>query len=206
MPPKTKKEKKVPVSASINGGHWATSEARHQIGQDIINKVIPGHEDPPLTLEAVADIWQRLYKGNPIFDNFPFCPKRYKGRIESLQEILRRTAHWAKYDDEALKKDMERHPTAATNIRGQLRWSGSEAEKKLKEDIKNNKHKYIGYTPRHFRTTRPCYMLFDQDVFRKHIDQVKQEQKEFGKTPGQQRAKRNQRKVGGKEYDRSAVV
>lgn len=195
-------EEKPKVPAAINGGWWATSEARHQLGQDIIDKVIPGHGDPPLTLELVEDLWKRLYEGNPVFANYPFCPKRYKKRIESLQEIVRQTAHWAKFDDAALAKDMARHPAPATNIRGQLRWAGSNAEKLLKEDIKNDKHKYIGYTPRHFRTTRPDYLLFDLDVFRKHIDQCKQAKKEFGKTPGQQKAKRNQRKVGGKEYKR----
>ena len=107
-------------------------------------------------------------------------------------------------DDEALAKDLGRHPPPARNLKGQLRWEGSDAQQYLKEDIENEKHKYVGYTPRHFRTMRPCYLLFDLDVFRKHIDQSKQTRKEFGKTPGQAAAKKNHRKVGGKTYKRRA--
>ena len=152
----------------------------------------------------MQELWDEIWVGNPVFDDFPFCPKRYKDRIESLQEIVQRYHYWANFDDEALAKDLERHPPPARNLKGQLRWEGSDAQRYLKEDIANEKHKYVGYTPRHFRTTRPCYMLIDLDVFRKHIDQYKQARKEFGKTPGQAAAKKNHRKVGGKDYKRRA--
>ena len=47
-------------------------------------------------------------------------------------------------------------------------------------------------------------MLIGLDVFCKYIDECKQAQKEFSKTPGQTEAKKNHRKVGEKDYKRRA--
>ena len=54
--------------------------------------------------------------------------------------------------------------------------------------------------------TKPgIYGLFELTVFRKHLDQAKQAAKRFGKTPGQN-AKKNSKKVGGRDYVRDDVV
>ena len=56
--------------------------------------------------------------------------------------------------------------------------------------------------PKQFRLTKPQYQLFDLTVFRKHMDQCKQAQKEYAQTPGQ--VKSNKFKVGGDNFKRTA--
>ena len=188
-------KKKPP--ATLNNAVWKSSDARHLIAQDIIDGRIP----PLGTPINPTEIFYRLYgDDHPYFKNFPFDHERYKTRIESLRETVDSLGYWAKFDDQALLHDLAlRGPPATHNIRGQLRWDGSAAQGLLKADVANKAH--VGVRPKVLWQSRPEYQLFDLTVFRKHIDQCKQAEKEWGQTPGQ--SKHNKRKVGGEEYKRT---
>ena len=97
------------------------------------------------------------------------------------------------------------NPIKACDVRGHLRWHGSDAEWLLEIDINNDKHlEPATNTPMKLWKSRPNeYQLFPLEVFRKHMDQCKQAAKQFGKTPGQAKSS-NHRKVGGKEYCRTS--
>ena len=57
----------------------------------------------------------------------------------------------------------------AANPNQKPRWRGSEAAKRLKEDVDKGKHLEMKHSTLH--QTRPEYLVFDLDVFRKHIYQ-----------------------------------
>jgi hypothetical protein len=76
-----------------------------------------------------------------------------------------------------LEEDLEKRPRPDKNIRGELRWEGSEAQKMLKIDVSNGLH--LNQKPKELWETRPEYQLFTNRVFQKHIDQAKQSRKEW---------------------------
>lgn len=156
------------------------------MAQDIIDGLIQQEFD-------TTEVFNRLYAGHKLFKNFPFDEDRYKRRIKSLQAIIARTKHWAQYDDQALAQDLLVYPPQERNSVGMRRWHGSEAEGLLKLDIQNGVHLQHG-RPKFLWLSRQEYQLFPLTVFRKHIDQNLQENKEFGRTPGQ--ARHHRRKVG----------
>ena len=199
MPPKKKtpdKEKRPP--ASLNGANWGTSDARNLIGQDIIDGNVPPMGVP----FDPKDFFDRLYAGHSFFKDFPFDHVHYKGPIESLQTILDSKGMWAQYDEDALAQDLAKRPPKTHNIRGELRWDGSKAQKTLAKDLEEGFTD--GMKPRELwcHPDRPEYREFGLTVFRKHFDQRKQLNKPFDATPGQ--AKKNKSKIGGKEYKRQA--
>jgi len=196
-PPKPEKEPKPKPDrppATLNGAVWRTSEAKQLMAQDIIDKLVP--------IEGVIDseeLYNRMYVNQPEFKNFPFDKVRYDGRIDRLRAAIKRLKYWAVYDAAAVARDRALHPPPAVNIRGQLRWNGSEAQKLLKIDIANGLHEQMA--PRFLRMTKDEYKEFELPVFRKHIDQTKQALKPFGrKTPGQ--INHNKRKLGNKDKSR----
>jgi hypothetical protein len=71
-----------------------------------------------------------LYAHRAEFKDFPFIEEHYKDWLDKLQVIIFRLRKWAKYDCEAIKKDLERFPLKQQNIRGEPRWEGSQAEAK----------------------------------------------------------------------------
>lgn len=195
------KGKKKRPPATLNGALWQGSDAKNMIAQDIID----GHIPPYPTAINVEEIFEELYSGHPYFDNFPFDRTRYRGRIQSLRKAVQKHSGWATFDDQALLHDLGLRPPAARNVRGQLRWDGSEAQRLLPIDIANKKHLEEAFnTPKKLWASNIEYLKFDLNVFRGHIDQCKQALKEFGQTPGQskkkQRAKKN--KLGGAKYKR----
>jgi DNA-binding MarR family transcriptional regulator len=159
--------------ATLNGADWRTSEAKQLVAQDIIDGEIPmeGHID-------VDKIFHRLYEGHKFFNNFPFDETRYKSLIESLRKAIKRLKHWADYDSNKVLEDLAKHPPTAQNIRAELRWDGSDAQKLLKQDMDNG---LISATtkPKEFRETRPEYQLIAVRVFQKHINQAKQNSKGY---------------------------
>ncbi len=76
-------------------------------------------------------------------------------------------------DQECFDLARKNHPIKTHNHRGELRWAGSEAQRLLKQDMKEGKHvQYFGH-PQEFRATRPEYQEYAKETFRKHIHQEK---------------------------------
>lgn len=92
-------------------------------------------------------------------------------------------------DEEALKHDRKLHPKTGTiggpthYPNGEALWEGSEAAAKLKEDFDNNRH--LNLTRAEFKATRDCYADFKESRITQRLDYLKQQTKDFGKTPGQ---------------------
>jgi hypothetical protein len=177
----TKKADRPP--ASLNRAEWRTSKAKDLVAQDIIDGNIPleGDINP-------EEIFQRLYADNPLFSNFPFDKTRYKDRIERLRNAIGRLQHWAAFDSEKVLEDIAKHTPHNKNIRGELRWDGSEAQQLLKQDVEQGRH--LQLKPRELRETREEYKVFGLRVFQKHIDQQKQALKAYDKATTQKRYKR----------------
>lgn len=198
MPPKKEKPPRPP--ATLNGANWGGSNAKNLIAQDIID----GHIPALPTQINVEDIFENLYSGHPYFDNFPFDKERYRTRIQSLRAAVEKHSRWASFDDQALLHDIALNPTATHDVRGHLRWDGSEAQRLLPIDLANNKHMENEFnTPKKLWLSNPEYTKFTLTVFRGHIDQCKQAAKEFGQTPGQaKKKKKNKKRLGGAKYMR----
>jgi hypothetical protein len=146
------------------------------MAQDIID----GHiELDPKVAVDVHEMYENLYAHRAEFKDFPFIEERYKDWLDKLRVIIFRLRKWAKYDCEAIKKDLERFPLKQQNIRGKPRWEGSQAEAKLKEDVMNNLH--IGKTYNELRETKKEYKQFSEVIFGKHIYEEVQLRKEFNK-------------------------
>lgn len=193
----TAKTEEERPEAALNGAHWATSQARQLMAQDLLDGLIAEKY-------KAEEVYNRLYAQQPEFSDFPFDNTRYRTRINSLRKIIKRTKGWAKYDDDALKHDRAVCPPASHDIRGGLRWDGSDAQNQLKLDVSNGF--VVGKTVTEIfqHPDRPEYRLFTDEVFRKHLDQFKEANKEFGATPGQMKSRQPKGKLGHKKFKRSS--
>jgi hypothetical protein len=146
----------------------------------MVQDIIDGHIEPdPKVAVDVHEMYKKLYAHRAEFKDFPFIEERYKDRLDKLRVIIFRLRKWAKYDCEAIKKDLERFPLKQQNIRGEPHWEGSQAEAKLKEDVMNNLH--IEKTYNELRETKKEYKQFSKVIFGKHVYQEVQLRKEFNK-------------------------
>ena len=118
---------------------------------------------------------------------WPWC-HLYKGRIKSLQRTVARLQDAAKVDIAALAHDRALHPKPTHAPNGVILWENSDAAAWLDFDMSAGKH--LQMTPEELFATRAVYEPFGKKRFAKRIDQLKQKEKEFGKTPGQSTGKK----------------
>lgn len=97
--------------------------------------------------------------------------ENFKSNLRSLRKRMQKFRAFAEMDEISRQKDRELYP-----IDYQGRWGGSEADRLLKADMKEGKHKEM--KPCQLRETRIEFQLYDKDQFRKHIYQVEREGKE----------------------------
>jgi hypothetical protein len=79
-------------------------------------------------------------------------------------------------------------------------WHGTEAERLLKEDVKNSLHKTM--KPRKLHLTRKEYRAFELDIFRGHIYQETRSRLESGYwlVKKRKKAKKKEAKLHGRKY------
>lgn len=168
-----KKDGKERPPASLNKAVWRYSKAKDKIAQDIIDGLIP--RSGPID---VTKLFYELYEDNPLFKDFPFDKDRYQTRIKTIREAIDRRYDWAKQDHTSIQNDNALHPKKATNVRGEKRWDGSDAQRLLKIDMEAGIHEQM--SPQELHNSRPEYYEdFSLKVFRKHIEQAKQSAKKF---------------------------
>lgn len=91
-------------------------------------------------------------------------------RVRSLQKQIKDDTGKAEADALAYAHDRSLFPIPTHNHRGEPRWQGSEAERLLKEDIKNGIH--LTMSPMEFYDSREVYSTdYSEDVIRHHIYQ-----------------------------------
>lgn len=178
----TASTKKQRPPATLNRADWRTSKAKQLVAQDVIDGLIPMEGE--IDVEA---IFNEHYVGHSFFKDFPFDKIRYKDRFTSIQKAVKKHKDWAQCDSEKFLQDRALHPPADKNIRGELRWKGSEAQQFLKVDMEQGLH--LQMKPRELHKTRDAYKLFGERVFQQHIDQQKQSVKEFDEVTKQRRYK-----------------
>ena len=185
--------------AVLNGADWKTSKAKLLISQDIIDGIIPA--EGPIDVEA---LFVQHYEGHEYFKNFPFDRQRYNDRITRLRRAILKLKTSADNDTAALEADYLVYPIPATNVRGELRWHGSEAQRLLKLDIDAEIHLQPGYKPETLhKALHGEYLKFKLNVFRKHIRQELTSRKTFDeKTLRKRRTGYKVGRFGDKELSR----
>lgn len=116
-------------------------------------------------------VWELHCKNNPFFVGM-HCNDAFKRRLKSVCDDFKRKEKRSKDDLLAYQVYIKNHPRPTHNYRGEPQWDGSDAQKFLKDDMKQGEHlKYD--RPSQFRETRPEYLLFGKKAFRSHIHQEK---------------------------------
>ena len=142
---------------------WVKSAAQIIIITDL-EKGILSCEEGELSAQ---DAQECCYKHIVAFKLVPFCQfreqlwdhcKQYKFRVGKSQE-----------EAEALVHDRQLHPRQPYNLRGEPVFDMSLAKKKLREDVKNNKHTTM--SPSMLQDTRPEYRQFHPKKFKERIYQ-----------------------------------
>jgi hypothetical protein len=156
---------------------WQNSEAKKLLEKDLISGTIPlysGEMEPKV-----------VYAQRPEFAGFKY--KHFPNRLRALRRQIIEKKDLSMSDSAALPHDRRIHPKATHNHRGEPRWEGSEAERLLKLDIEEDKHK--GMEPKDFYLSRTEYQDYPLGVFRKHIDQ----EERCRKFISQRRARKNKK-------------
>jgi len=171
------------TSSSSKNLDWFSSDAKQVMAQCFLDGILP--LDGELDAE---DIYDSLFAGHPAFEDWPFAKELYDGRLSRLQDVIGKRQKWTDYDTVALKKDREIFPVRQFNSKNEPVWKGSEADTWLRMDIQDELH--LTMKPKELWKTRECYQSFSKERFRKRIDQIKQAEKPFGVTPGQEKSRR----------------
>lgn len=188
-------EKKIRPPATLNGASWGDSNAKKLMAQDLIDGFIP--LEGPVNTE---ELFNRLYADHPFFDNFPFDKTRYDARLRTLRTQVVNFKKWADYDAKAILEDFKVYPPDRVNVRGELRFDGSEAQALLKADVANKLYETM--KPKELWQSREEYHTkFSLKKFRKHLDQMKESEKRYvdnGK-------KYTKNVIGNKEFSRLSL-
>jgi hypothetical protein len=134
---------------------WRFSEAKKQLYDDIVNKVVEGMHPA------------QIHTMRPIYTQYKLA--RFVPNCTNLREQIALFQTNAEQDSAALARDIQLHPRPTLAHGGYPRWDGSEAERFLKEDIDNGLHSQM--PAQDLRETRAAYMLFPKKVFSDHINQ-----------------------------------
>ena len=166
-------ESKPRPAASLNGAKWIASDARKLMAQDIIDGFIPTEGKI-----NSKEIYDTLYRDHPFFANFPFDKVRYDNRLKTLRNQVGSFKRWADFDSKAIEHDLQIYPHQ-NDIRGEPRWEGSEAQALLIQDVANKVH--VGKKPSELQMMegREAYQQFSLKKFRKHLDQLQQDEKVY---------------------------
>ena len=135
---------------------WRNSKAKEILLADIIANRCDG-KDPA----EVYDMHKEEYH--------LYSFERFKANLKNLQDSVAKHQAAADRDEANLAFDRAIRPRPTVTPFGYPIWHGSEAEKQLKADIDNNKHKQA--TPMAMRAENDEYKKFPNEVFRDHIHQ-----------------------------------
>jgi hypothetical protein len=156
MTPRKKKE-----------SNWQNSEAKKLLLQDLHTGAIPLDGDLMTPRDA--------YRQRPEFaefDGYANFPSRLRGARQQVARLQNRAAS----DSAAFAHDQQIYPNAAKNHRGEPRWEGSKAERLLRQDMDEGKHKAM--KPQLlYNARKEYYEHYPLKVFREHIYQEEKRRK-----------------------------
>jgi hypothetical protein len=93
--------------------------------------------------------------------------KKFKRNFENLRRAIGKEMNRAFRDTVGLTRDRQLHPVPAYNQQGDRRWEGSDAQRLLRQDMKQNLHK--AQQPQELWNTRSEYSHYSLPTFRNHI-------------------------------------
>lgn len=144
---------------------WTGSVSRRLLLQDLRKGDIP--------LDPTEMSPPEVYFQRPEFADFEYT--RFRARLNDLRKKVTAEKNRSTFDSVALARDRLNFPKKATNHRGEPRWEGSEAERLLKKDIEDGKHKNL--KPKALYESQNEYMKYSLAAFRGHIYQEVQTRK-----------------------------
>jgi hypothetical protein len=114
-------------------------------------------------------VWDQYCKDNHLFADMTYGDA-FTRRLKSVEQYYEKKAQRAVDDQKAFNIFRANHP-----IKTEGRWAGSEAQKRLKEDMANGLHLEYAGRPRDLRDRddRPEYKQVNKQKFRDHIQQEK---------------------------------
>jgi hypothetical protein len=156
---------------------WMLHPARKLLLEEFKSGNIPldyNRKDTEYHWMKPRDIYN-IYKDSDAFEGLEY--EGFAIRLNSLRKIVEKKNKRVTDDMNAFQIFRKNFPPQPHNHRGELRWEGSEAQALLKEDIEVGTHLEFG-RPKLFWLSRPEYQLFNQSIFRGHIDQEKRLRKQ----------------------------
>jgi len=144
----------------VQGLLWQDHPVRELLLNALINKEIP----TDYRLMAPLDVWNK-YCDNDIFEGMEY--DAFKRRLLALRNQVKVGWQRAEQDLQSFKIAKQNHPPPPRNHRDEPHWSGSEAQRLLKEDMDNNMH--FNLKPEHLWESRPEYGEFYLSTFRDHL-------------------------------------
>jgi hypothetical protein len=116
--------------------------------------------------------WQTVFHTRPEFALGPTnseALRLFESRFSSAVKINDEKAARAQHEMALLRQDRMVHPIPQKNHRGEPRWDGSEAQKLLKADIKNNAHATLSRME--FYSSRVEYQAWEKEFIDGHVVQ-----------------------------------
>lgn len=140
---------------------WLNSEGRKLLLRDLKDGTISRTMD-----------WQTVFHTRQEFAVGPThaeALRLFETRFRTAVNINDEKATRAQHEMVLLQQDRAVHPIPKMNHRGEPRWEGSEAQKLLKEDIKNNAHSNLSRME--FYESREEYQAWPKPVIDGHVVQ-----------------------------------
>jgi hypothetical protein len=150
--------------AAIQPPKWETSEAKELLEKDLLSGRISLQTTRAWTPKIIYNLPDR-----PQFRLYVY--KIFRSNLLTLRNRIKAEKKAADTASLALTHDRVIYPLGAVNDQqgGAPRWAGSLAQTWLNADIEEGKHETM--KPNQLRQTRLEYMIFEKDIFRKHIHQ-----------------------------------
>lgn len=148
---------------------WRKSEAKATLMYDL------EHDFIPLVAEEMpaSECWE-IYQHCPEFAGVQF--DQFEARLKDHRVAVAKMKDASFYDEEAFIHDRRLYPRKTHNQRGDAVFDKSDAQEKLREDVRNKKHKRMSPTDLYW-SRREYYEVFSLDKFRGRIYQEERHQK-----------------------------
>lgn len=139
----------------------------------------------------------------PEFNDFPFDLTRCKGRVNRIQDAVKKLCWSSEHDKECHVEFRAAFPKLTHGPTGKPLWKDSEANRLLKEAMQQGLHLQMGPGDASFETNA-VWAPFRKRSFSERIDQLKEVAKPCGCNP-MQAAKKKERKDKTKIKDRPDI-
>jgi hypothetical protein len=148
--------------------NWDKNPARVIILGDLEAGILP-IDETELSTEEAWDTYKRIYE----FKNVPF--RQFSDRLRDHREQVRFQLEKNLEEELAFAHDRCLHPRRTHNRRGELVFDLTPAKQQLREDVEKGVHEQM--TAAELQESNQVYWPFDQEKFRRRIEQEIRRQK-----------------------------